>query len=220
MAEIEVSVVRYGVANLGSMINMLRRIGATARIVDEPAGVLGAERLILPGVGAFDAGMEALHSRGLADPIRRRVSEGVPLLGVCLGMQMLGHGSAEGLGPGLGLLNARCVRFNFPAGERLRVPHMGWGRLNPKRDSQLLNGMPRESRFYFVHSYHLVCEDETDVLASCVYGTEFTAMVQKGNIMGAQFHPEKSHKYGMALLKNFLQLDWRARGPDGVAVRS
>lgn len=208
MATNEIAVVKYGVANLGSIMNMLRRIGASARIVAEPDEVLSAERLILPGVGAFDAGMKALRNRGLVEPIRRRVSEGVPLLGVCLGMQMLGHSSAEGPGEGLGLLDAHSVRFSFPTTDRLRVPHMGWGRLTSRQTSPLFAGMSEDARFYFVHSYHVVCRDQGDILAGCVYGIEFTAMVKRGNVYGAQFHPEKSHKYGMELLKNFATLDF------------
>jgi glutamine amidotransferase len=211
VAKKQVTVVRYGVANLGSIINMLQRIGVSARVVDDAKGILSAERLILPGVGAFDTGMSALHSYDMIGPICQRVAEGVPILGVCLGMQMLGTGSAEGTQPGLGLLDAHCVRFNLTGDTRLRVPHMGWGRLKQRQSSPMLNGLPLTARFYFVHSYHLLCRNPGDILATCEYGIEFTAMIQRGNIVGAQFHPEKSHRYGMALLSNFAE--WDGSGP-------
>jgi glutamine amidotransferase len=200
-----ISVVDYGVANLGSMRNMLRRIGAETELVTTAAAIAKASKVILPGIGAFDAGMEALDTLGLVEPLRRRIlGDGVPLLGVCLGVQLLGERSAEGERPGLGLLAAHCERL--PADAGIRVPHMSWAHIEPTRPDPILAGLDETARFYFVHSYHVVCSDPTDVLAVAHYGIPFTAMIRRGNIYGAQFHPEKSHRFGMRLLKNFLEL--------------
>jgi glutamine amidotransferase len=198
-----ISVVDYGVANLGSMLNMLRKVGAPAELVSTPEAVLRAERIVLPGIGAFDHGIDALAARGLIDPLRSAAGRGVPLLGVCLGMQLLGLGSEEGEREGLGLLPIRCRRFRPPDGSRLKVPHMGWNTIIARRSSPLLAGLGEESRFYFVHSFHCVCEHDEDVLAVSPYGEEFVSVVERGAIRGVQFHPEKSHRYGMVLLRNF-----------------
>lgn len=202
-----ISVVDYGVANVGSMLNMLRKVGADAQVVSTPDGVRSAKKLILPGIGAFDHGMTALADRGLADPIRERARDaGVPILGVCLGMQLLGLASEEGTLPGLGLLSARSVRFRFDAATPHKTPHMGWAAVAKAHDSPIFEGLDAEPRFYFVHSYHLVCDDSADVLARATYGVEFTAMVNRANVWGAQFHPEKSHRFGMKLLGNYAAL--------------
>lgn len=202
-----ISVVDYGVANLGSMLNMLRKVGAAARLVATPGELAEATRIVLPGIGAFDHGMAALEERGFIEPLRdKALVERVPLLGVCLGMQMLGLGSEEGSRGGLGLIRMRCQRLRPPEGSRLRVPHMGWNTLVPRRASPLLEGLDADSRFYFVHSYHAVCEVEDDVLATSHYGNDFVSVVEHGNVRGVQFHPEKSHRYGMALLRNFASV--------------
>lgn len=202
-----ISVIDYGVANLGSMLNMLRKVGVTAELASTPEALERAEKILLPGVGAFDHGMAALLQRGLVEPLKRKVNEDkVPLLGVCLGMQMLGKGSEEGALAGLGLIDAYCHRFSFEAGSKQKVPHMGWGLLAPRQESRLLSGLDAKARFYFVHSYHLVCAEQSDVLATARYGNEFVSMIQHDNIYGAQFHPEKSHRFGMALLKNFAEM--------------
>ena len=202
-----ISVIDYGVCNLGSMLNMLRKVGAEARLVSTAAELDGAEKLILPGVGAFDNGITALRERRLVEPLRRKVLEDkVPLLGVCLGMQMLGRGSEEGSVEGLGLVDAEARRFRFAPDSGHKVPHMGWNLLAPHRDSALLRELDARTRFYFCHSYHMVCSDPADVLASATYGGDFVAMIQHDNIYGAQFHPEKSHRFGMALLHNFAEM--------------
>lgn len=202
-----ISVVDYGVANLGSMLNMLRKVGVDAERVGTPEGLAAARKIVLPGIGAFDQGMAALVERGLVETLCRKVVEdGVPILGVCLGMQMLGNGSEEGQATGLGLIDATCRRFRPPEGALLKVPHMGWNTISPRRSSPLLDGLDEPSRFYFVHSYHLVCSDPADELAYSRYGDDFTSVVAHGNIYGVQFHPEKSHRFGMALLRNFANL--------------
>lgn len=203
-----IAIVNYGVGNLGSIANMLKKVGVRSTIASDEAAIASADKLILPGVGAFDNGMQNLRVRGLIEILNRQVlEERKPILGLCLGMQMFTFGSEEGTLPGLGWLDATTVRFTFDgaAPEALKVPHMGWNYIQPERTDPLLADLPNEPRFYFVHSYHLVCSNTDDVLASTNYGYNFPAMVHKGNIYGAQFHPEKSHKYGMALLKNFAE---------------
>lgn len=202
-----VSIVDYGVANLGSIRNMFARLRIDVELITTPDGVAAAKRLLLPGVGAFDHGMEALAARGLVEPLRRAARDGrTPLLGICLGMQLLSEGSEEGERPGLGVIAGRCVRLQVPPGGRLKVPHMGWNVPSVRRASPLLRGLDERARFYFTHSYHLVCEQADDVLATAVHGIEFTAMIERGAVMGMQCHPEKSHRFGMTVLRNFAEL--------------
>ena len=201
-----IAVVSYGVCNVGSILSMLRRIGAPAAAVSTPSEIAAADKIILPGIGAFDNGMAALTELGLAGPLRQRIANGVPILGICLGMQLLGQSSEEGARDGLAVITGRCVRFQSTPDRPLKVPHMGWNQLASRRDAPLLADLDDRARFYFVHSYHLVCGDAADVLATARYGIEFTAMIHRGNVWGAQFHPEKSHRFGMALLHNFSRL--------------
>jgi imidazole glycerol-phosphate synthase subunit HisH len=200
-----ISIINYGVSNVGSMLNMMKKLGIPAQIISTPEEVARATKIVLPGVGAFDHGMTALTDMGLAEPIKNRVREGVPLLGVCLGMQMLATGSEEGRIRGLGLIEGRCMRFHPDGQNGIRIPHMGWNELVPRRKSVLLEGL-ESARFYFVHSYYFVCEDAADELARSRYGVDFTAAVHRQNVWGVQFHPEKSHRFGMTLLKNFAAL--------------
>lgn len=202
-----ISVIDYGVSNLGSMLNMLRKVGARAELVSTAEALDRAEKIILPGVGAFDNGIAALRERGLIASLKKKaLQDKVPLLGVCLGMQLLGLGSEEGSTEGLGLIDATCQRFRFAQDSEHKVPHMGWSLLTQRRASPLQRGLDAATRFYFCHSYHLVCADPADVLASAGYGAEFVAMVQHDKVYGVQFHPEKSHRFGMALLHNFAEL--------------
>lgn len=200
-------IVDYGMGNLGSILNMLRRVDAPAVISGDPAQILGATKLILPGVGAFDQGMSNLRRLGLAELVTRKALEqSTPLLGICLGMQLLGRASEEGSEPGLGLIDARSIRFRRDADPGLKIPHMGWNTVAQRKPSALFEAMHPEPRFYFVHSYHVVCASPGDVLAVASYGGEFVAAVERANIYGMQFHPEKSHKFGMKLLQNFAAL--------------
>jgi len=202
-----ITIVDYSVGNLGSIVNMLKKVGAKAQASSDPEVLSQAEKLILPGVGAFDAGMKKLNEAGLVPLLNELVLEKkVPVIGLCLGMQLLTKGSEEGTEAGLGWIDAQTVRFKFgPENAQLKIPHMGWNTLDIQRQHPLVSDLGPESRFYFVHSYHIVCKDETDVVAYTDYGYPLAAVISKGNIMGAQFHPEKSHKYGMQLLRNFAE---------------
>ena len=200
-------VVDYGLGNLGSIANMLKKIGAHAVVSSDPAVVEKADKLILPGIGAFDAGMKNLETRGLIPLLNYRVLEQkTPILGVCLGMQLLCKRSEEGQLPGLGWLDAEVIRFKFDGNiANLKIPHMGWNTLTVRQPYPLFADLEAENRFYFVHSYHVVCADRGNVLAQTNYGFDFASAVVKDNIMGVQFHPEKSHKFGMRLYKNFTE---------------
>lgn len=198
-----VGIVDYGTANVGALLNMHRRCGIAATRLTSPDGLCEVDRIILPGIGAFDNGMRQLRERGFESAIRAAVARRIPLLGICLGMQLLGKGSEEGQLDGLGLLEATCQRFRFASELRLKVPHQGWARPVVRRSSQLLPSVTSRTRFYFSHSYHLVCDDAADVVAVSNYGTAFTAVVQRDLVFGVQFHPEKSHVYGMQLLQAF-----------------
>jgi imidazole glycerol-phosphate synthase subunit HisH len=203
-----IAIIDYGVGNLGSIANMLKKVGVKSLTTSDVNAIADAEKLILPGVGAFDNGMQNLRMLGLVDVLNQQVLEArKPILGLCLGMQLFSHGSEEGVEPGLGWLDATTVRFGFGGAipKSLKIPHMGWNYIKPKHSSALLVDLPEEPRFYFVHSYHLVCTEGSDVLASTAYGYDFPSIVHKDNIYGAQFHPEKSHKFGMALLRNFAE---------------
>lgn len=198
-------VIDYGMGNNGSIINMLKRVGAEAKISSDPVVIGSAKKLILPGVGAFDNGMKNLEERGFLPVLHKRVlQENIPILGICLGVQLFTKGSEEGRLPGLGWLDARTVRFRFDLQEsKLKIPHMGWNELHIDRPHRIFGNLDAHPRFYFVHSYHLVCNDQTLVLTTTHHGYAFASAVAKGNILGTQFHPEKSHKFGLHLLKNW-----------------
>lgn len=199
-----VSLVDYGLGNLGSVVNMLKRVGAESRRVSTPEEILASDRVLLPGIGAFDTGMSLLKDQGLIEPLLAFAATGRPLMGICLGMQLLLDSSEEGVEPGLGLIPGKSVKFDEDPG--LRVPHMGWNTVTPRRDDPLVSGLQDDSRFYFVHSYHVVPDRSADVLGTTPYGGEFASMVGSGNVRGAQYHPEKSHAFGMTILKNFSEL--------------
>jgi imidazole glycerol-phosphate synthase subunit HisH len=204
-----IAIVDYGMGNLGSISNMLRKVGAEAVVSSDPAEIAAAAKLLLPGVGAFGRGMQNLRERGLIPLLNRKVlEEGTPVLGICLGMQLLTRRSEEGGGEGLGWIEADTVRFRFPstAGRAPRIPHMGWNVARVARESLLFAGVEGEQRFYFVHSYHVVCNTDNDVVTRTNYGYDFVSSVQHHNIMATQFHPEKSHKYGLRIIQNFIKL--------------
>lgn len=199
-----VSVVDYGLGNLGSVSNMLRRIGAQVRLARTPDDIAESEKLLLPGVGSFDTARELLEERELVEPLIHFAKTGRPMLGICLGMQLLLEGSDEGAAEGLGLIPGRCVRFEESDG--IRIPHMGWNTAESVGDHPILDAVEEESRFYFVHSYHAVPENPEHVLATTIYGSPFVSIVGSENVVGAQFHPEKSHVFGMSFLRRFVEL--------------
>ena len=208
-----ITIVDYGMGNLGSIANMLGRIGAPCTVSSSPDDILSASRLILPGVGHFDKAMSNLASLGLIAPLNQAVLERqTPILGICLGQQLLTRRSDEGDLPGLGWIPAEVKRFRFAEGSGLQVPHMGWNAVDVRRQSPILDDRYADSRFYFVHSYQVFCDEQQHVLATTTYGNEFHSAIIKDHIMGVQFHPEKSHKYGYRLLANFAR--WGAEGTD------
>lgn len=200
-------IIDYKMGNIGSILNMLRKVGAKACVSSEKEVIGQAEKLILPGVGAFDHGMKNVHDSGLMPLLNKKVlEEKTPILGICLGMQLLGRKSEEGTMSGLGWINAETRRFKLNHQETgLKIPHIGWNMVTEKRPNIFFQNMPDEPRFYFVHSYHMVCEDEKNVLCTTCYGYDFASVVAQGNVTGVQFHPEKSHKFGLQLLRNFAQ---------------
>jgi imidazole glycerol-phosphate synthase subunit HisH len=200
-----IAIIDYDIGNLAAVSNMLRRIGHDSVITADPDAIEAADRIILPGNGHFDTCMRNIVASGLVPLLERRVlKEGVPLLGICVGAQMLGHGSEEGVEKGLGWLDMKVCRF--PNIEGLRVPHMGWNHVSASAPGNpLTDGLGPDTRFYFVHSYYLKPSDPSDVMLTAEYGIEFAAGVSRGNVAGVQFHPEKSHRFGKQLLLNFAQ---------------
>lgn len=200
-------IVDYRTGNLGSIRNILKRIGVDeVEVASDPEVIARAERLILPGVGSFDAGMRNIRELGLEEVLNRKaLGDRVPVLGICLGMQLLLESSEEGQERGLGWIKGRNVRFEALRMNGLKVPHMGWNTVRPAEGKRMFRGQPEEFGFYFVHSYHARCRDEADAAGWTAYGYEFACAVERGNIWGTQFHPEKSHKYGMKLLQTFLE---------------
>lgn len=199
-----IAVIDYGAGNLRSVRNALVHLGAEVITASTPDQLAGADKIVLPGVGAFGAGIDALRAAGFEAPIREAAAAGVPLLGICLGMQFLFDESDEmGQHRGLGLLPGRVTRF--PA-NGLKVPHMGWNTLEVQQESPLLAGVPRQGYAYFVHSYYVEAGDPRDVLACTEYGAAFASVVGRGNVFGIQPHPEKSQQVGLRILRNFLAM--------------
>lgn len=198
-------IIDYGLGNLRSVLNKLNRLRVNAIISSKVEDIKNATKLILPGVGHFAMGMKNLREYGLINILNDKVLvEKVPILGICLGMQLLSEFSEEGATEGLRWIKAKTIRFNLNNG--YKIPHMGWNSLDKRKDSILLNNINNDELFYFVHSYHLKCENEKDVLATTEYGTIFISAIQKDNIFGTQFHPEKSHDAGSLILNNFIKM--------------
>lgn len=201
-----ITIIDCGIGNLGSVENMIRKVGGASARATDAAGIRGAEKLILPGVGAFGHGMEQLRKHGVVDAIVEKASAGTPLLGICLGMQLLARDSEEDAVPGLGLVDAHIRRFAFPADSTIAIPHVGWSEVTTTRPNPLISSEVGTPRFYFTHSFHARCERPEDELARATYGYEFTAAYNHGSVYGVQFHPEKSHKFGMDLIRRFIEL--------------
>jgi glutamine amidotransferase len=202
----DVTIVDCGIGNVKSVLRMFEWVDATAEIVSDPFKAARCSRLVLPGVGAFDAGMAALN-RGWRQALDHVALERkAPVLGICLGMQLLCRRSEEGQASGLGWVEADVKRLDTGGDPRLKIPHMGWSVVTPEQANPLIPSDEGEQRFYHVHSYRAVCDDRRDVIGTVSYGTQFTTAVRHGNIFGVQFHPEKSHRFGMALMRRFATL--------------
>ncbi len=204
-----ITIIDYGAGNLASIRNMLRSLSVESEITRDPNRIAQATKLILPGVGAFDHGMGSLHNRHLIDVLNRKVlTEKTPILGICLGVQLFTKRSDEGTVPGLGWLDAETIRFDSSLLDiNDRIPHMGWRDVEISRSSKLTKDLPADSRFYFVHSFHLRCNSPEDILLNARYGYSFASGVERENIFGVQFHPEKSHRFGKKLLANYAALN-------------
>lgn len=201
-----ISIVNYGVGNLASIHNMLRKAGVRSVVTNEASEILAAEKIILPGVGHYDHAMTMLNRSGLRHALEKVVIDlGRPVLGICLGAQILGSRSEEGELSGLGWIDMVCKKI--PANSGIRVPHMGWNAISMKKESTLFKFAAADARYYFVHSYYMECARTSDAVGATQHGIDFTSVVQKGNIYGTQFHPEKSLRHGLAVLKAFSRLN-------------
>jgi len=202
-----IAIINYGLGNLNSISNMIKKIGSVANVISSPEHLDDASKIILPGVGAFDAGMTGLKNGGWIEPLNHSVfKQKTPILGICLGMQLMCNYSEEGNIPGLSWIDASVKKFVFDdTNSSLKIPHMGWNTIKIKKANSLLK-IDNEQRFYFVHSYYVECNNWNDIISVSNHGFDFTAAFGKDNIYGVQFHPEKSHRYGMAVLKNFIEL--------------
>jgi glutamine amidotransferase len=202
-----IAIVDVGISNTGSVRRMLEYVGAEVRVATQPSHLEGATKLILPGVGHFDHGMGALAAAGFVPVLKELVTgRGMPLLGICLGMQLLCHGSEEGVKPGLAFVDADVRRFTPRPDEMLRIPHMGWNVVSGTASARLLPPSEGERRFYFVHSYKVVPRTRGLASAYADYGGDFCAAFERGNVYGVQFHPEKSHRFGVELISRFVAL--------------
>lgn len=202
----KVGIINYGMGNLGSVRRAFEDLDVDAIVAEHPSRLFDVNRIVLPGVGAFGVGMERLRSGGWVDALQRAVIEdGRPMLGICLGMQMLAStGEENGITDGLGFVPGRVRRLDV-LGCSLRIPHVGWNEVSHADGTSLFRSIPQSMDFYFVHSYALEAEHSADVIASCCYGVPVAAAVQRGNVFGTQFHPEKSSKAGRQVLKNYLE---------------
>lgn len=203
-----ITIVDYGLGNIQAIANIYRRLDVPVAIAQDAAALAAAERIVLPGVGAFDWAMARLQASGMRDTLDRLVLQDArPVIGICVGMQMLARRSDEGSAPGLGWIDASVRLFDDPRfSGRTHLPHMGWNDVAPRRADPLFSSLEQDARFYFLHSYYFEAHQAEDVLATTDYGGAFCCAVRRGNVMGVQFHPEKSHQWGIRLLKNFAEL--------------
>jgi glutamine amidotransferase len=203
-----ITVIDYGMGNAASIANMIKHIGGEAIVSSDISFIEGSNNLILPGVGAFDNAVKKLKESGLYDIIKRKVNNGdTKLLGICLGMQLLFESSEEGVLNGFGFISGKVKRFSFDdANCGLKIPHIGWNTIQVMDNNDLFDHL-ENLRFYFVHSYHAVPKNDVEVIAMCDYGYSFACAVKSEKVIGVQFHPEKSHKYGMQFFKNYLEME-------------
>jgi len=204
----EIVIIDYGLGNLMSILNKFRRIKVPAMISKSLSDIENAKKLILPGVGQYAYGMKKLNEFGLIDILNKKVlDDKIPILGICLGMHLFTDFGYEGQVKGLGWIKGEPVLFNHQTLDKTyKVPHMGWNTLEVKKNNPLLKGLNTNDMFYFVHKYHLACQHSEDIIGTTTYGYEFVSCINKGNIYGTQFHPEKSHESGFNLIKNFIDL--------------
>ena len=196
-------VIDYGMGNLGSIANMIKKVGHKCLVSSDLKDITNATKLILPGVGSFDNGMKNLKERGMIEVLNQKVlADKTPILGICLGMQLMTKSSEEGKLSGLGWVDAQTKKF---VSDTLKIPHMGWNIIKHQKSSKLFDEYESEKRFYFVHSYYVDANQKKDILTTTPYTHDFVSSFEKENIIGAQFHTEKSHKFGMNLLKNFVE---------------
>lgn len=203
-----ITIVDYGLGNIRAFTNVYDRLNIKTKIARSKNDLSDASKIILPGVGAFDYGMTRLNQSGMRDELEKQVNiKKVPVIGICVGMQMLAKSSEEGILPGLGWIDSCVKKFDTThIVSKTQLPHMGWNNINPAKVNPLLAGFDEESRFYFLHSYFFVCHDEENMIATTEYGIQYACVVCKDNIYGVQFHPEKSHSNGIQLLHNFAKI--------------
>lgn len=202
-----IGIINYGLGNLKSIQSIVSHVGGSSRIINSPDDIEGIKKFILPGVGAFDHGMRGLDDGKWIPALNKWVlEEKMPILGICLGMQLMCTSSDEGNLPGLGWIFAEVRKIEFPEEFGLKIPHMGWNVLDIKRDNPLFENNGSEQRFYFVHSFHVVCHDPKDILATTHHGFDVTSSFQHNNVYGVQFHPEKSHRFGKEFFKKFISI--------------
>jgi imidazole glycerol-phosphate synthase subunit HisH len=206
-----IAIVDYGMGNIGSIANMIKKVGFQSTVIHTQAEILQADKIILPGVGAFDAAIEKLKELNIFDSLNEfALVKKKPVLGICLGMQLLCNQSEEGVQKGFGWIDADVKKFNFEHtanSQKLRIPHIGWNVVTPTNSNFVLfKDRDEEMRFYFVHSYAAQCNNQAHSMGKTTFGYEYDSVIANNNIMGMQCHPEKSHKYGMKIYKNFCEL--------------
>lgn len=205
-----ITIVDYGLGNIKAFANVYKRLNIETRYASTPEQLMEAKKIVLPGVGAFDHAMRMLNQSGLKDCLNTLVLERkVPVIGICVGMQMMGHSSEEGTSNGLGWIDGTVKRFHYDndvIANKYPLPHMGWNNISEIKPSALLNNLDEQKRFYFLHSYYFNCNNPDDVVATANYGFDYACIVNHSNVYGIQCHPEKSHHNGVALLKNFAEL--------------
>lgn len=202
-----ITIIDYGAGNIGSIVNMVNRMGGESKVTTLASDLIEAKKIILPGVGNFDFGMKKLNESGFIETLEKKVlNDKVPILGICLGAQMMCKNSEEGNLKGFGWFDANVKKFDFENQNELRIPHMGWNYIENKKENLITEGLAEKSKFYFVHSYYISSNNPSEILLETNYGLPFVSALQKENIYAVQFHPEKSHKFGMQLFKNFINL--------------